>query len=1294
MRQMLRNTRASLLSALFIVSACVLASGSAEAPLPPVGLAPDQAGVAGKFAYLGAYPQDSGNQSVAALPDGKLFFYGVNSESFLPESGKPPAIRHRLESGASRYVLAEPKLWDPARRAWAKVARPPECPHNSLLATTTALPDGKVLVAGGLCDRARMLDDHEPHHPHTALSLWDGASRSWLPAPSLATSRIFHTANLLKDNSVLIVGGESDPEGVADGVEPVLDAVERYHEGRVESLPPLHHARAAHTATPLADGSLLVVGGFDAQGRAIDSVELWDPVRSAWRQMPPLHTARFGHSATLLEDGRVMIAGGKDRNGASLGSVEIFQSATARWSPGRPLLQPLYEHTAIRLSNGNVLVAGGGRPKAEAVRTAMLWDKASGEWRPAGMRGVQYGDERAHRVNLLALPDGSARVFGPSWILRWTPLKDAPNSKMLHGEYRRFAVSALPDGRVLISGGLDDDAFLDKAEVYDPVRDSFSLTGRMHQARHSHSSLVLDDGSVLVAGGWVRSPDDTGHPAGSSPERWNPTSGSWSLIGSIRFDWQERIEMGKLSDGTVLFVASRELSDADPVPPRFRAWSWDPKTGLVQEKTVPVTPRPGAGIAIRPDASVLFAGGGGAQLWSSRSNAVTKLEAPLEGFYQQPRTLVLKNGNVVLADYSALDVNQPEQTHAVQLWNATTGQWSRLPPLGSDESQSLLELPDGTLVSRRSRLPPGASAWDKTNQVQGLYPQPLQLASGKLLSFDSRPPHVARYHPESRRWEALFDPHSEPNWRTPPALAPLADGRLMALGRAGFGIDSPYSAYLWDPKSDTWSQAGSLVRLYSSGQAMQLPSGRVLHLGVLSGTETVCEIWQPQDNSWTFCGTLTHPTDSNESALRPLADGRAAVLSRPNEAFVFQDGSSSWAKMKFELNTENWRFGAPAASDKGYYGRVYDEGAGRWVDASAMADAHARYSNRRTIDALWDDAHHQWAYVLPRLRGLGRDAFFLPDACALSPSPLRLFNWHTGKVQPLADPGFGVDAGSRMALLKDGTVVMAGVGRELFHRKAGCQGFAPEPGDAFLMQPEWDQGAPAVAKPSATPLGEPLNKQVLSGLRKYAYPALLALLLVGFLVWRQRSRVWQAERLARRLAPESRPPERSTRESPGSRWALRGLFLLGAAAIVTSLLITPARHAKTNASGEAAQAKQGRRPSVLDWLKERTGIGKNIPCRFVGLWSLNGPNRAHRISLKDDGSYLIEADPVMGERAYRGSWEVKGGKMIWHDTTNPFEPDINPISDEGEGHFTLTEMNGAQTRVVRIETIKSERCGQ
>jgi hypothetical protein len=135
---------------------------------------------------------------------------------------------------------------------------------------------------------------------------------------SMATARSSHTATLLLDGRVLIVGGQS---GAA---QRPLFTTETYDPAKQTFTPSgnMMTARSRHTATLLPDGRVLIVGG-DAAG----SAELYEPSTGSFTATGSLLIPRQGFNATLLKDGKVLITGGVSRStefGDVIGDAEVF----------------------------------------------------------------------------------------------------------------------------------------------------------------------------------------------------------------------------------------------------------------------------------------------------------------------------------------------------------------------------------------------------------------------------------------------------------------------------------------------------------------------------------------------------------------------------------------------------------------------------------------------------------------------------------------------------------------------------------------------------------------------------------------------------------------------------------------------------------------------------------------------------------------------------------------------------------------------------------------------------------
>ncbi len=81
--------------------------------------------------------------------------------------------------------------------------------------------------------------------------------------------------------------------------------------------------RSDHTATLLTDGRVLMVGGQD-NDVLVASAELYDASSGSWTATANPATARQGHSATLLSDGTVLVAGGDDASFVATATAELY----------------------------------------------------------------------------------------------------------------------------------------------------------------------------------------------------------------------------------------------------------------------------------------------------------------------------------------------------------------------------------------------------------------------------------------------------------------------------------------------------------------------------------------------------------------------------------------------------------------------------------------------------------------------------------------------------------------------------------------------------------------------------------------------------------------------------------------------------------------------------------------------------------------------------------------------------------------------------------------------------------
>ena len=174
---------------------------------------------------------------------------------------------------------------------------------------------------------------------------------TWATAGTLTDGRVAHTATLLNNGDVLVVGGEDRAPADVSGV--LVDTVELYSQlgNSWSTLAGTFLARKKHTATRLGNGDVLVAGGTASSG-ATSSAQLFTPVMVSWQNVGNVITARTGHTATLLGDGTVLVVGGQttgDTYGRSAQTALRCAEAAgpsqfADSSRPRPALQILFAH--------------------------------------------------------------------------------------------------------------------------------------------------------------------------------------------------------------------------------------------------------------------------------------------------------------------------------------------------------------------------------------------------------------------------------------------------------------------------------------------------------------------------------------------------------------------------------------------------------------------------------------------------------------------------------------------------------------------------------------------------------------------------------------------------------------------------------------------------------------------------------------------------------------------------------------------------------------------------------------
>lgn len=320
------------------------------------------------------------------------------------------------------------------------------------------------------------------------------------PGPAMLHPRAAHTATPLADGWVLVAGGctKESCELTADGATTELfdPARNLFIAGPVLETP-----RVSHAASPLPDGRVLLLGGWTPEGPTA-STEIFDPAANTVLPGAEMTFARADAAVALLPDGRVLVVGGYDGD-APLASAEIYDPATNTFAPASDMTTPRTSHASVTMVDGNVLIIGGSDREDHVVGSAEIFDIETETFEPTGSMA-----EARYKFGAVLLDNGHVLVAAgtderdASGALASTEIYDPASGEFRNGpplHQSRFKIAnslvALPNDAVLIAGGADEMELLTRTR-------SERLEPPLGAALSFLTASPLSDGRVLVAGGY------------------------------------------------------------------------------------------------------------------------------------------------------------------------------------------------------------------------------------------------------------------------------------------------------------------------------------------------------------------------------------------------------------------------------------------------------------------------------------------------------------------------------------------------------------------------------------------------------------------------------------------------------------------------------------------------------------------------------------------------------------------------------------------------------------------------
>ena len=363
----------------------------------------------------------AGGQGSGRVPTVEIL---SSAEIYDPSSGtfsttgdlSEPRLRHTATLLPSGKVLliggisiggptASAEIFDPATGQFSPTGSMsgPRSEHSA-----TLLPNGKVLIAGGYNESL-----WQP--TLSTMEVYDPSTGVFAPTTGLSGARTAFTATAIPNGQVVFIGGWN-----RDSYPAIFPSPEIYDPttGTVVPTIGVGEGRLNHTATLLGNGTVLLVGGGGTPSSPGN--QIYNPNNQLFSSAGNLREARgFGHATTLLSNGKVMVSGGT-YDGLALSSTEVYDPATGVFVPASVLNQARIWHTATLLQNGKVLVTGGmGQYSDDALNsyavlaTAELsgptFDYLEGPAGPAGPAGSTGPAGPAGPVG----PEGSVGPTGP-----------------------------------------------------------------------------------------------------------------------------------------------------------------------------------------------------------------------------------------------------------------------------------------------------------------------------------------------------------------------------------------------------------------------------------------------------------------------------------------------------------------------------------------------------------------------------------------------------------------------------------------------------------------------------------------------------------------------------------------------------------------------------------------------------------------------------------------------------------------------------------------------------------------
>ncbi|MGZ3451659.1 MAG: kelch repeat-containing protein [Polyangiales bacterium] len=279
-------------------------------------------------------------------------------------------------AGGGAAETGSSEIYDPATNVFTSAGAGGQGEHQNVTIDSA----GRVFRSGGTTKLG----------PTGTADIWVPGS-GWMGTLPQSKHRYYQgAAAAISGNRFMTIGGSSAASATGGDVEIYSIATNTWADAA-----PLGAARTGHTATTLADGSVLVAGGDNGGGTVYSSALRYNVATNTWAATGALKHARSGHSAILLTSGKVLMVG----NAGTF--AEVYDPATGTFTDVAPMMVARTNAATTLMKDGRVMAAGGGSLSSE------IYDPVKNTWTTAGtMLGTRDG------AGASILPSGRVIVSG------------------------------------------------------------------------------------------------------------------------------------------------------------------------------------------------------------------------------------------------------------------------------------------------------------------------------------------------------------------------------------------------------------------------------------------------------------------------------------------------------------------------------------------------------------------------------------------------------------------------------------------------------------------------------------------------------------------------------------------------------------------------------------------------------------------------------------------------------------------------------------------------------------------